>query len=452
MKYNKALWLRYMLQIISLSFFILPFAVLSYPPEMENQILQWFSRLDPWLLLSHIRWQMEVPPWIWLPVLTLTSALLWGRIFCGWLCPFGALLLFVDKIGRIVFSNLPMLRIKALRYVRSIHDYWFIFLAIVFVLGTNWVFFFTPFALFSHEIVRILQGQFPWLLMGIIMVTFLFSRLWCSALCPTGLLLSLAAKPRFFRYRITGDCVRCEKCSEVCPVGTAPANIGAVQDACLVCGDCQRNCPAKAIEWKRNLRPNKNVQTDSGSIAAAKELRKSRRQFFGAAFTIVAAAVLWKKTVWAAEKALRPPGALNDMEFTAVCNRCGRCVQVCPANALQPMPLSKGLANFETPCIIPRKNRCDLCLACQKVCPTGAIEQVPLEKICIGKAVIDHSRCIAWQEDKLCYICGEQCPVLAITADEHHRPIIRPDKCVGCGSCENGCPVHGEAAIRVFPQ
>ncbi|WP_144034088.1 4Fe-4S dicluster domain-containing protein [Sporomusa silvacetica] len=148
---------------------------------------------------------------------------------------------------------------------------------------------------------------------------------------------------------------------------------------------------------------------------------------------------------------LRPPGALPEPEFTAVCNRCGRCVQVCPSNALCPMPITDGLANFETPHIVPRRNRCDLCLACQKVCPTGAIAEVPLEEIRMGKAVIDKSRCIAWNEGKMCYICGEQCPVLAINADEYHRPTVLPDKCVGCGSCENACPIDGEAAIRVFP-
>ncbi|WP_083795445.1 4Fe-4S dicluster domain-containing protein [Thermosinus carboxydivorans] len=135
------------------------------------------------------------------------------------------------------------------------------------------------------------------------------------------------------------------------------------------------------------------------------------------------ATAFWEKTVWAAEKVLRPPGALPEPEFTAVCNRCGRCIKV----------------------------RCDLCLACQEVCPTGAIAKVPLEKVRMGRAVIDQHRCIAWNEGKACLICGEQCPVLAIAADEQHRPSVLVDKCVGCGSCENACPVDGEAAIRVFP-
>ncbi len=451
MKSRKALLLRYTLQFISLLSFVLFLAYLSYPPGQENLLLQWFSRLDPWLLLSQLRWQQEVPAWAWLPLLTLASALLWGRIFCGWLCPFGALLALTDKIGRAVFTKLSLTRTKVLHAVQPMRGYWLLFLVILFVLGSNWVFFLTPFALFSHEIVRGLTGHIPWMLIGITAGTLFFSRLWCSVLCPTGVLLSLAAWPRIFRYRIAGNCVHCEKCTRTCSVGTAPTNTGIAQEGCLACGDCQRTCPTKSIKWqKSSWQGNKDKLASADDVAATK-LQGSRRQFFKAAFAVAMAAALWKKTVWAAEKALRPPGALPETEFTAVCNRCGRCVQVCPAKALYPMPITDGLANFETPYIIPRKTRCDLCLACQKVCPTGAIAQVPLEKIRMGKAAIDKSRCIAWNAGKLCYICGEQCPVLAIDGDEYHRPIILPDKCVGCGSCENGCPVNGEAAIRVSP-
>lgn len=448
---KKTLWLRYALQFISCISFIVLLAVLSYPPELENQILEGVSRLDPWLLASRFRWQQEVPFWAWLPLVTVASALLWGRIFCGWVCPFGALLLFADAVGRKIFPGLSTVRSKVLNAAQPMGGYWFLFLLAVFLLGSNWIFFFTPFALFSHEIVRGFQEQIPWLLIGIMLVTLLFSRLWCSVLCPTGALLSLIAQLRFFRYKVTGNCVQCGECTQACPAGTAPAKTGTALSGCLVCGGCQRVCPTQAIEWKPSFGRNDGISPVAAGDVLVKTKQASRRQFFKTAFAIAAAAVLWKKTVWAAEKTLRPPGALPEPDFTAVCNRCGRCVQVCPANALRPMPLSEGLANFETPHIIPRKNRCDLCLACQKVCPTGAIAPVELAKISIGKAVIDHSRCIAWNDGKLCYICGEQCPVLAITADEFHRPFVQSAKCAGCGACENGCPVKGEAAIRVFP-
>jgi len=87
-------------------------------------------------------------------------------------------------------------------------------------------------------------------------------------------------------------------------------------------------------------------------------------------------------------------------------------------------------------------------------CPTGAITKVEVEKVKMGSAVIDKLRCIAWNGDKMCLICGEQCPVLAIKSDGSKipNPVLILDKCVGCGTCERACPVTGEAAIVVRPK
>lgn len=116
------------------------------------------------------------------------------------------------------------------------------------------------------------------------------------------------------------------------------------------------------------------------------------------------------------------------------------------------MPITEGLECFETPYIIPRQANCVLCFTCQKVCPTGAIAQMPLEQVKMGTAEIDKLRCIAWNEKKLCVICGEQCPALAIEVDVQNRPIVQANKCVGCGTCEKACPVDGEAAIHILPK
>jgi ferredoxin-type protein NapH len=151
-------------------------------------------------------------------------------------------------------------------------------------------------------------------------------------------------------------------------------------------------------------------------------------------------------------KTLRPPGAVPENGFMSICNRCGRCIEVCPNKALHEMPIIYGMENYGTPYMIPREGNCCLCMSCVNACPTGALKPVQIQKVNIGIARIDTSKCIAWREHKLCLICVEQCPMGGVTQDDKHRPVIVPDKCVGCGSCEKCCALEGEAAIRVYPK
>jgi MauM/NapG family ferredoxin protein len=464
LRYKPVLYIRHAVQGISLVFFVFLFTKLFYPLGWQALILQWFSRLDPWLLLSHLRLQHNIPLWGWLPLLILVMTILLGRVFCGWLCPLGALLMLVDKISRTItkirfFKKLALKRTKIIHLLQPMRYFWLIFIVVAFVLGSGWVLFLTPFALFSHEVVRILQRAVPWVLIGIIVCTLLFSRLWCSVLCPTGVLLSLVARLRLFRYKIAGNCVQCGKCTQNCSVAAAPADTGIVGEGCLSCGDCQRACPTKAVEWQKISFRRKKDENEHEASSVECNNQHSRRQFLKIAATVTvataAATVLWKKNVWTAKKVLRPPGALQEADFTSVCNRCGRCIKACTNKALKPMSITDGIECFETPQIVPREVNCILCLSCQEVCSTGAIAKVQVEKVKMGSAAIDKSRCLAWNDSgKMCFICGEQCPVLAIDSDGSKipKPVVLLDKCVGCGTCEKGCPVVGEAAIVVHPK
>jgi formate hydrogenlyase subunit 6/NADH:ubiquinone oxidoreductase subunit I len=81
----------------------------------------------------------------------------------------------------------------------------------------------------------------------------------------------------------------------------------------------------------------------------------------------------------------------------------------------------------------------------------------------IGLAKIDRARCIPWAEGKECIVCEEVCPVAekavklqqqTVLAGDGGTTVLRPfvfsDLCIGCGICEQQCPVVGDAAIRVF--
>ncbi len=389
--------LKFLLRFVSLVAFVSALLVLSYPLGREGDFLLWFSRFDPWLLFGQWHLSKLFPEWLWLPLIVLATTALWGRWFCRLLCPFGAFMALLDFCGQRLFrKQLNLVKSQVFRSLQQLTAYLPVILVVVFLFEPNWVLFFTPFALFSNGIVQMAQGEWAVLLIGITIATFFFSRIWCAFLCPTGVMFSLVARLGALRHRGS-------RSAEILIKDPEPKNIA------------------------------------------------SRRQFFKITAAALLAGTALKSTVGtAAAKVLRPPGALPAGEFAAACNRCGRCVQVCPTDALWPMPITQGLVNFETPEFIPRKGRCDLCQACEEVCPTGALLFTSVTETKIGKAAIDKNRCLAWNEEKLCFLCGEQCPVQAIDGDELRRPAVQREKCIGCGACENGCPIEGEAAIRVF--
>ncbi|HNS31850.1 MAG TPA: 4Fe-4S dicluster domain-containing protein [bacterium] len=146
---------------------------------------------------------------------------------------------------------------------------------------------------------------------------------------------------------------------------------------------------------------------------------------------------------------IRPPGTVDEDDFNYKCVRCGKCILACPSKCLKPFPAEKGIVEWGTPFIVPRDAGCIMCLNCASVCPSSAIVKVKKGTLKIGTAEINSSICLVWQHQKDCLVCQEYCPVGAIYTDGEGRPIVDPDICIGCGLCEQNCPVKGESAIRI---
>ncbi len=153
---------------------------------------------------------------------------------------------------------------------------------------------------------------------------------------------------------------------------------------------------------------------------------------------------------------LRPPGARDEPEFLSACIRCGQCVEVCPFDTLKLLGPQAGLA-IGTPTFDPEQTPCYLCkgydsLRCIDVCPTQALEPVEcVEDVAIGIAVIDRERCWAYN-GVVCRACWHACPFPneAIRFDAKLRPVVCPERCVGCGRCTHACPTE-PTSIPVEP-
>ena len=174
-------------------------------------------------------------------------------------------------------------------------------------------------------------------------------------------------------------------------------------------------------------------------------------------------------------KLLRPPGAVDELDFLTKCTRCDKCMRACPENAILVAPPSAGLA-LKTPYIDPRSVPCFLCtkLPCVAACEEGALvwprrtladksEIEGARAVRMGTARIRESRCVTWEsmdrEARDCRICVDRCPypeeairiVKTEESDAIGHPEVIADICTGCGICVFACPAE-PMAITVEPR
>jgi ferredoxin len=305
------------------------------------------------------------------------------------------------------------------------------------------------------------------LFLSIVLLGLAHRRYWCRNLCPLGATLSLASMGSYFQRRVLEGCTVCGICQRGCRMGAITQEGVATQAGeCILCMECQEVCPSNAIRF-----------TDKG-LPRIEEVDLSRRGLVTACLMSVGSAPMWKfnfpwRSGRGGHRLIRPPGSLPEEEFLAKCVRCGECLRVCKTNGLHPTVLEAGLEGAWTPRLIPRIGHCEYtCTLCSQVCPSGAIKPQELPKkqsLAIGKANIDHTRCIPWvayarlpelQEnwkDHNCAVCEEVCPVptkaihFNVYKDEKgrelRRPFVREEICTGCGFCEYACPVVGKSAL-----
>ncbi|MDR2056297.1 MAG: 4Fe-4S dicluster domain-containing protein [Desulfovibrio sp.] len=308
-----------------------------------------------------------------------------------------------------------------------------------------------------------------------------YPRFWCRCLCPAGALLGLASQRPLLRRRVTG-CAQCSRCARLCPMGAInPQTMQTRHGECLVCRTCADACPARAITFSpwglasRYVMENASVKSESAAklaIPDAPEFKvshlpplPSRRAFLGSAGLGLLLAGVQRSGAHSLLNAdnrqvspacIRPPGAIPEPAFLALCLRCGECMKGCPSNALQPAWLAAGPEGLFSPVLTPRLGPClPDCNACGRVCPTQAIKALPLEEkrwARVGTAVVLQNTCLAWAQGRACVVCQEVCPYGAVKLQKMEgfavpAPVVDNNRCYGCGYCERHCPVLVSAIV-----
>jgi ferredoxin len=292
-------------------------------------------------------------------------------------------------------------------------------------------------------------------------------------ICPLGALYALAARRSPFK-RIVDRCMACDRCSNECRMGAIREDLSYERPECVLCMDCVYACPMHGVRFGFGQARAAEAPAGSGSPEnqAGPGGRISRAQFLALAFSAAAILAPFSKSRAAAVDPetddterlgiIRPPAALEERDFKDRCVRCGNCMKVCVTNGLQPTMFETGYSGVWTPRLVPEIGYCEYkCTLCGRTCPTGAIPELSLEakmKTRLGLAQLDRSICLPWADKKECIVCQEHCPVSekAIVLDTDpasgvQRPRVVEERCVGCGICQNKCPVRPVRAITVSP-
>jgi MauM/NapG family ferredoxin protein len=480
-------------QAVTFGLFLVLFFFTIYP-YAETVPVEFFSQLDPLIAaVSMIAGRAFIATMVWAAVIIVATFII-GRFFCGYVCPLGTM---IDLFDHILFRKKHKKESLEQKPNRNVKYFILIGVLAASLLGANLLHFFSPLAIAPRVMALVVFPPLMWLVNSGIdlvrplltfagldnlaqvsfknlyfygsigtLVLFLFiivssywrRRFWCRYICPTGAFLSIFSRFGIIKLKVDREkCNACNACINKCDMKAIDEKTHLpVLSECTLCGDCLPACKQDASSigvTGFNLR---------GGDAA---LNVGRRQFMYSAGAGLATASVLKTGIHSKHningRYIRPPGSLPEKDFLARCVRCGECMKVCKTNGLQPSILEAGIDGFYTPHLVPRHGGCEeKCNMCGHVCPTEAIRPLPLEEkrfVKIGTAVIDRRRCIAWEQMKLCLICDEICPYDAIefriVKDDIgtlKRPFVLEDKCVGCGLCEQKCPVYGRGAIEVF--
>jgi polyferredoxin len=188
-------------------------------------------------------------PLLLMVTFTVVTVLLVGRVFCGFLCPFGALQDFLDRLVPARFKRelprsahrralkakyvvLALIVLPALAGIEASFYQYFEPFGTVFFLSTNAVL---------------------WTIAGSILVaSAVVPRFYCRYACPLGAALALASVVSWKRIRRVEQCDHCKVCEQKCPTGAIEGPAIDFKE-CVRCNVCEVQLIERAGVCKHDM-------------------------------------------------------------------------------------------------------------------------------------------------------------------------------------------------------
>lgn len=183
-------------------------------------------------------------------IIPVVVALVFGRVFCSWVCPYNTLAEWLNK-----FSNKILRRRRKSGLNKNPKPYisWIILGIILLttaIIGFPLLGFLSAPGIITAQMASVILGMGVGLelaVIGIILIieVIVNKRFWCKYVCPVGRVLAIFKTPSTMRVAYNAESCKCplnvEPCANDCPLDLSPTQIH-LYPYCYNCGECLRTC------------------------------------------------------------------------------------------------------------------------------------------------------------------------------------------------------------------
>jgi polyferredoxin len=185
---------------------------------------------------------LSLPPfkyslaWYLFSGFVVVSTVLWGRLYCGRICAYGALTQLMDAVvpARLRVEIPPQIERRAAWIKYGLLGGVVLYYLVTHDLASP-VQYAEPFWMFT-----LFGTTTMWVGLAVLLAaTFFVRNLYCRFLCPVGAALGILSTLTVFRIKRWSECKTCKICEKTCEWG-AIRGPEIVRTECVRCDDCER--------------------------------------------------------------------------------------------------------------------------------------------------------------------------------------------------------------------